>query len=44
MNSPPARPTVASAVENEALRDGLGLSLILILIAGSQLWGALFGA
>ncbi|GAB4520180.1 MAG: hypothetical protein Kow00133_06450 [Amphiplicatus sp.] len=44
MNSRAVRIAAAPAVENETLRDGLGLGLVLILIAGSQLWGALFGA
>ncbi|MBB5518502.1 hypothetical protein [Amphiplicatus metriothermophilus] len=36
--------TAKPAVENETLRDGFGLGLVLVLIAAAQFWGALFGA
>jgi hypothetical protein len=30
--------------ENEALRDGIGLGLLLVIIGAAQVWSALLGA
>lgn len=31
-------------MENETLRDGVGLGVLILLIGAAQLWGALLGA
>lgn len=31
-------------MENEALRDGLGLGLLILLIGVAQMWSAILGA
>lgn len=31
-------------MENETLRDGVGLGVLVLLIGAAQLWGALLGA
>ncbi len=31
-------------LENETLRDAMGLGVLILVIAASQLWGALLGA
>lgn len=31
-------------MENETLRDGIGLGVLVLLISAAQLWGALLGA
>ena len=31
-------------MENEILRDALGLGVLLVVIGAAQLWGALLGA
>lgn len=31
-------------MENETLRDGLGLGVLILLIGAALLWGALLGA
>jgi hypothetical protein len=31
-------------MENEALRDGIGLGLLILLIGAAQLWSAVLGA
>jgi hypothetical protein len=36
--------TLNGARENEALRDGIGLGVLLLLIVATNLWGALLGA
>ena len=31
-------------MENETLRDGIGLGVLIVLIGAVQMWGALLGA
>lgn len=33
-----------AAMENQALRDGVGLGLLILLIGAAQMWGALLAA
>lgn len=34
----------SEVMENQSLRDGIGLGLLIVVIAAAQMWGAVLGA
>jgi len=38
------QPVMEAGMENEALRDGVGLGLLILIIGAAQMWGAFLGS